>query len=199
MEIKAFLEELEQDARVRFIPVILDDSAKILIETLNEINAKSILEIGTAIGYSGIMMLDARKNATLDTIEINSERYAEAQNNFAKAQVSARVNSFLGDSSNVLQQLKQNKYDFIFLDGAKSDYKTYLPILIDMLTENGVIFADNVFFKGMVLNDAIPRHKVRTMVVNLREFIKLAQNTQLYNTVFLEAGDGIALIKKATK
>ncbi|MEG1645998.1 MAG: O-methyltransferase [Clostridia bacterium] len=199
MEIKAFLEELEQDARVRFIPVILDDSAKILIETLNEINAKSILEIGTAIGYSGIMMLDARKNATLDTIEINSERYAEAQNNFAKAQVSARVNSFLGDSSNVLQQLKQNKYDFIFLDGAKSDYKTYLPILIDMLTENGVIFADNVFFKGMVLNDVVPRHKVRTMVVNLRQFIKLAQNTQLYNTVFLEAGDGIALIKKATK
>lgn len=195
-EFKLMFDEIEKSARERYIPVILDDSKEELINLVRQIKPKRILEIGTAIGYSGSLMLNEEKGAVLDTIELLEERQCEAKANFEKFGVASRVNSYLGDAMEMIPNIIKGKtYDLIFIDGPKSKYKQYLDLVKDNIAVGGYVFCDNVLFRGMVMNGKKPPHKFRTIVVGLRKFLDYIQNNSDFCTEIKEKGDGIAIIK----
>ena len=187
------LEKLEQFAREKFIPVLLDDTRELLINTVTELKPSSILEIGTAIGYSGTLML-LSTDANLTTMELSEDSIAIAENTFKENGVFDRVTQLHGDAKEVLATLS-GKYDFIFLDGPKGQYIRYLPMLINLLNVGGVIFADNVLYKGMVESTEFIPHKKRTIVVNLRKYLNEVTNSDRFDTIVHKIGDGVAISK----
>ena len=189
-------EEIEKSARERYIPVILDDSKEELLQLVKVVQPKRILEIGTAIGYSGSLMLLECKNAILDTIELLEERQKEAALNFEMFGVKERVNSYLGDAMEVLPKvIKNNTYDLVFIDGPKSKYLAYLNLVKSNIAKGGYVFCDNVLFRGMAQSGRKPPHKFRTLVVGLRKFLENIKNNSDFRVEIKEKGDGIAIIK----
>lgn len=189
--------KLESDARSRKIPVMLDDGLKVLIDEVRKIKPLRILEIGTAVGYSGIVMLEnAGADTVLDTIEIDKERHDEALANFKKANVIDRVNQHLGDCIEILPELvRDNQYDIIFIDAAKSKYLDCLKLVSDCVREGGEIIADNVYFRGMVKSHEEPPRKYRALVKALRRFLEYLEESRRYDYEIYESGDGVAVIK----
>jgi len=198
MEFEELLIKLNDEreyARNNYIPIIRDQSAKFLYEFVKKHNFKNILEIGTAIGYSGCIILSAA-DAKLTTIDINKEFLERAKINFSRFGFCERVDIFHGDAWEVINQLlvDNRKFDMIFLDGAKGQYVKYLDVLAKLLELDGVIFADNVLLGGMVESvDKIP-HKKRTMVVNLRKYLELV-NSDNFQSELIRLEDGIAITK----
>ena len=188
-------EDLKKYAKSNFVPIILDDSREFLEKTCKELDAKEILEIGTAIGYSGIILLNSCPKAHLTTIEKNEVSYKKAQETFKLENVEERVTSILGDAGEVIKNLDK-KYDLIFLDGPKGQYIYYLPTLLNLLAEGGTLIADNVYFKGMVMSSEYPKHKHRTIVMNLRKFLNEISTNKCLNTIVYDIGDGISVSKK---
>lgn len=184
-------------ARLNKIPVLLDDSAKFIADTTEKQNPKTILEIGTAIGYSGSIMLYS-SNAILDTIEKNEQSFKIAKQNFEELQLNKRVTQYLGDGLETCKLLRENgkKYDLIFLDGPKGQYIFYLPILLDMLNDDGILICDNVLFRGLVRSTQDVGHKKRAMITKLRKFLNEIETRADLITKVYEIGDGIAVIKK---
>lgn len=198
MEFEKIIEKLENEryyAKNNFVPIIRDKSAKYLYDFVKNNNFKNVLEIGTAIGFSGSIILGAGAE-NLTTIDINLEYLEMAKNTFSKFDFLKNTEIYFGDALKYITQFKNEnrKFDMIFLDGAKGQYVNYLPILSDLLNENGVIFADNVLLHGMVESNEIIPHKKRTMVVNLRKYLKLV-NEYPYETKLLHLEDGIAITK----
>lgn len=195
--LKKNLEEIEYNARKRNIPVILGDSKQVLIDTILSSNPLRILEIGTAIGYSGSVMLAySSDKCVLDTIEIDDDRYNEAVGNFNKFNYTNRVNAYCGDATDILPVIcDRNKYDFVFIDGPKSKYGYYFDIIEKSLKKNAVVFCDNVLFRGMVEGSELPPRKYRTIVLNLRKFMAHICDNDKYDTTIMTCGDGIAIIK----
>lgn len=185
-------------ARQNYIPVLLEDTAKLLFNLVYNLKPASILEIGTAIGYSGTLMLSASSKSKLTTIENLESNYNLALQHFKTENLSDRVELIFNDAYNALVNLEQQnrKFDFIFLDGPKGQYIKYLPIIKNLLTKNGVLIADNVHFKGMVFLEGVIPHKKRTIVVNLRKFIAQIKSDSDFETYELKVGDGIILSKK---
>ena len=198
MEIEQVLEKLYQQkcyARANFIPVIRDKSAVYLYNFVRDNGYKNILEIGTAIGYSGNIILSA--GAThLTTIDINEDFLKRAKNNFEVFDNLDKVTIINKDAKIALKDLleKKQKFDMVFLDGAKGQYIAYLSDLTNLLEKNGVIFADNVLLGGMVESNTIIPHKKRTMVVNLRKYLKVV-GTYPFETELVRLEDGIAITK----
>ena len=188
--------ELEKFARERFIPVMLDDTKELLFETVKKAQPKRILEIGTAIGYSGIIMLTASQNATLNTIELDEQTAALARKNFDEFGVGKRVNIFVGDAREIVRLLT-GSYDFIFLDGPKGQYEVFLPFLTDLLEVGGTLVCDNVLYKGLV--EQIPddkRHKHITVARNMHAFLLDITHNPRYETVLHRIGDGVTVSVK---
>lgn len=190
------LEEMRLFARQSWIPVILDDSLEYIENLLSKKSVKNILEIGTAIGYSAIcfskfLMADGK----IDTIEIDKQRIMLAKANIDMYKLNDKVNIIEGDALTVLPKLNK-KYDFIFIDGPKSHYIEYLPLCLKMLNDDGVIIADNVNYKGMVKGEEKVKHKQRTAVMRLREFIDKVKNYESLNSELVDIGDGILVITK---
>lgn len=189
---------IKHKARVEKIPAIIDDGMEVLLQTVKEIIPHAILEIGTAIGYSAMAMLQAAPyDCYIDTIEIDEQRYFEAIKNFFRANAAEKINCYLGDCLEVLPKIiADKKYDLIFIDAAKSKYLDCLKIVEEHLNDGGVIVADNVYFRGMVLSDEEPPRKYRAIVKNLRKFIEYISDKNKFNTVIYDKGDGVAVIKK---
>lgn len=188
--------QIERSARERYIPVILDEGRDELIALVKRLQPRRILEIGTAIGYSGTLMLLCAKDAVLDTIELLKERQTEALQNFEHFGVAERVNSYLGDANQLLPQvISGNIYDLVFIDGPKSKYGEYLDMVLPSIAKGGYVFCDNVTFRGMVPGDKKPPHKYRTIVVGLRKFLDKIQNNPDFRTEIKQKGDGIAIIE----
>lgn len=190
------LDEIEKSARERHIPVMLDDTKKLLFDTVSRYRPRRILEIGTAIGYSGIVMLSASKNAGLNTIELSEVSAGTARKNFEEYGLLDRVNLFVGDAREIVKMLT-GEYDFIFLDGPKGQYVTFLPYLTDLLSVGGVMVCDNVLYKGLVEN--IPqdkRHKHITVARNMRLFLDELTSSERFKTVLHRVGDGVTVSVK---
>ena len=194
------LKKIEKFARTNFIPVLLSDTAKLLGKVVKLYEPKSILEIGTAIGYSGTIMLKSSKESHLTTIELDEKNYKMAEENFKNFKLTNRVTQLSGDAYNILEELASsfNKYDFIFLDGPKGQYIKYLPIIKRLLNDGGILFADNVLYKGMVRSKEFIPHKKRTIVVNLRRFLDSIQSDIDFACDLMETGDGVMIAKKVT-
>ncbi len=196
MDFNELLENLREFAVQNHVPIIRDKSCEFLLEQIRIKNPKNILEIGTAIGYSGCLMLK-NCNGHLTTIEINENSFNKAKQTFSQADMTERVNLINDDAINVLKTLSENqKFDFIFLDGPKGQYVRYLPYLKQMLEKEGIIFADNVYLHGLVLKEGKIHHKHRAMVNNMRAFLKQIQSDQELETNIYDVEDGIAIIKK---
>ncbi len=185
-------------ARENHIPVLLEDTAKLLFSVVANFKPKNILEIGTAIGYSGTLMLSANKSAKLTTIENFEQNFNLAKTHFENENILKNVTLVFDDAFNAIQNLvnENKKFDFIFLDGPKGQYIKYLPYLKYLLCDGGILFADNVHFKGMVFLEGVIPHRKRTIVVNLRKFLQEIKNDNDFDSVELKIGDGVVIAKK---
>lgn len=196
MELNEILNNLQEEikfAKINYVPIIREKSAEYLYNFVKDNGYQNVLEIGTAIGFSGSIILGAGAK-TLTTIDINKDYLKIAKNTFGKLGFLDKVTMLLGDAKNYIEDLKNQgkKFDMIFLDGAKGQYVNYLPTLAKLLDNNGVIFADNVLLHGMVESeDKIP-HKKRTMVVNLRKYLEKI-NEYPFETRLVRLEDGIAI------
>ncbi len=190
------LEKIKQKAIEEHIPIIMDETLEVIEKYINKNKPNRILEIGTAVGYSAICFSEfLAPNGKIDTIERELDRIKQAKENFEKVGVKDKINLFEGDAVEILPNL-DNKYDMIFIDAAKGKYPFFLEHSIRMLNDNGIIFADNILYKGYVMSD-YNKHKQRTAVRNLREYIKNITENENFNTEILEVGDGLAVsIKK---
>lgn len=191
---KQELEIIKQKALEEHIPIIMDDTLEVVDEILTKLKPKKILEIGTAVGYSAMCFSEYLvEGGKIDTIERDEERIAEAKENIKKVGVEGKINIYEGDAVEILPTLN-DKYDMIFIDAAKGKYPFFLKEALRMLNEGGVILADNILYKGYVMSD-YNKHKQRTAVRNLREYIHDVTNNPNLETEILEVGDGLAITK----
>lgn len=188
------LEKIKQKALEEHIPIIMDDTLEVVANILSKIKPKRILEIGTAVGYSAICFSSYLANdGKIDTIERDSARASEARENIKKVEVEDKIQIYEGDAVEILPTL-QEQYDVVFIDAAKGKYPFFLKEALRMIKPGGIIIADNVLYKGYVMSD-YNKHKQRTAVRNLREYIaEITQNPNL-ETQILEVGDGLAISK----
>ena len=192
---KQELAKIKERALEEHIPIIMDDTLEVIKKELKIFKPNRILEIGTAVGYSAICFSEfLNKNGKIDTIERELDRVNEANKNIKKAGVEQKINIIEGDAVEILPTLNE-KYDMIFIDASKGKYPFFLKESLRLLNTNGIIFADNVLYKGYVLSD-YDKHKQRTAVRNLREFLKELQENKELDTKILEVGDGLAIAKK---
>ena len=176
------------------VPIIMDDTLEVVAKILTEIKPNKILEIGTAVGYSAICFSEyLQENGKIDTIERDAERVKEARENIKKAEVEDKINIYEGDAVEILPTLN-DEYDVVFIDAAKGKYPFFLNQALRMIKQGGVIIADNVLYKGYVMSD-YNKHKQRTAVRNLREYIAEITNNAKLETEILEVGDGLAISK----
>lgn len=189
---KEELLKIKQKALQEHIPIIMDDTLDVIKKKLNNRKIDNLLEIGTAVGYSAICFSEfLSNNGKIDTIERDLDRIAEAKINIKKVEVENKINILEGDAVEILPTLN-NKYDVVFIDAAKGKYPFFLKEALRMIKPNGIIFADNVLYKGYVMSD-YNKHKQRTAVRNLREYIKEITENPYLETEILETGDGLAI------
>lgn len=186
--------EMEEYARENRVPIVTKDVAEYLKFMAKMNKSKNVLEIGSAIGYSGIILGRVAKenNGKLTTIEIKEEMYNLAKENFKKAKLD-NVNLILGDGKEELEKL-DGEYDFIFIDASKGQYKTFFDKSYELLKKDGIIFIDNILFRGFVYKEETPK-RYKTMIKRLREFISYLYKSDL-DFVLQPFGDGIGLVRK---
>lgn len=192
------LNQIKQKALENRIPIIMDDTLEKLEELLKQEKPKKLLEIGTAVGYSAICF-EKYVSERIDTIEQDEERYLEAVENIESLHLNNKINLIKGNAVEILQNMQINsevdKYDFVFIDAAKSKYPIFLEESLRLTTKNAIIVADNVLYKGYVLGD-YNKHKQRTAVRHLREFLQMINENENLESEILEIGDGLAIIRK---
>ena len=185
---------IKENALKEHIPIIMDDTLEVIGKILKTNKPKLILEIGTAVGYSAICFTKyLAEDGRIDTIERDEERIKEAKINIKEMKLEEKIRIYEGDAVDILPTLNE-KYDMVFIDAAKGKYPFFLKEALRMLNKNGIIFADNILYKGYVMSD-YNKHKQRTAVRNLREYIKEVTENENLETEILEVGDGLAISK----
>ena len=192
---KEELLKIKQKALEEHIPIIMDDTLEVIAKILTEKKPEKILEIGTAVGYSAICFSEyLKENGRRDTRERDEQREAEAREKIKKVGVEDKIKLYEGDAVEILPTLNE-KYDVVFIDAAKGKYPFFLEQALRMLKDDGIILADNILYKGYVMSD-YNKHKQRTAVTHLRQYIKETTENPELETQILEVGDGLAISKK---
>lgn len=194
---KGLLKELEEFAEKNNVPIIHPEVAKFLEVIIKTSNTRSILEAGTAIGYSALIFSNAMDNkGKIVTIEKREDMHKIALENIKKAGLESNIKAVLGDASELLPKV-EGKFDMIFLDASKGHYQEFLMSCIDKLNDNGIIISDNVLYKGMVAsNEYVIRRKI-TIVKRMRKYLEYISNHPQLTTSVIPIGDGVALTYKA--
>lgn len=188
------ISEKRKDASVRREPILREKSYELLLETVEKKRPERILEIGTNEGLSAVSMMAVSENSFLTGIEIDEERYAVAQNNFRKFGMSNRAKIFLGDAREIVPLLS-GKYDFIFLDGPKGHYYEFLPYLLSALNVGGILFADNVLYRGYIFSQNAPQ-KHNTIKHCMENFLTAVTTDRNLKTVVFDVEDGVSITEK---
>lgn len=192
------LEKIKKEALEEHIPILMDDTLEEIAKYLNEIRPKTILEIGSAVGYSAICFSKyLSENGYIDTIELDEQRAKKAIENIKNMELDSKINVMVGNAVDILPTIS-TKYDVVFIDAAKGKYPIFLEHALRLTKKNGYIFADNILYKGYVMSD-YNKHKQRTAVTHLREYIKLITENGNLETKILEVGDGLAISKVSKK
>ena len=186
---------LRKEAKQRGEPILRDRSFELLLETVKENSPKSILEIGVNVGLSGIAMLLTDKTAKLTGIEIDEEKIEIAKKNYRTFGVIDRAKIFQGDASEIIPILT-GKYDLIFLDGPKGHYFEYLPHLLSILKVGGILFADNVLFRGYVGDKVKTPHRFNTTKHSMEKFLSAITNDESLSTEIIDIEDGVSITKR---
>lgn len=192
------LDDILEFAQKNNVPILRDESRTILCSVVRKEQPNRILEFGTAVGFSAILMLSSCEVAEIDTIELDAERANMAKINIAKLGFRKRANIINGDALSESEKLIDcgKTYDLIFLDSAKGQYIKLLPNILKLLKSGGTLVADNVLFRGYVEAKEFPK-RFKTIVVRLREFIDYCKNSEEFTDVqILKVEDGILIAKK---
>lgn len=188
--------ELEEFAEKNHVPIIQPEGAKFLEVMVSSNKPKKILELGTAIGYSSILMNKATGGiATIKTIERNEEMVELAKGNIKKYGLDDKIEVLQGDCLEILENLDE-KFDFIFMDAGKGHYNHFLPHCLRLLDDKGIIIADNVLFRGMVASDNLVKRRKITIVRRMRTYLDMVSKDDNLITTVIPMGDGIAITKR---
>lgn len=191
------VEEIRSVAKENYIPIIKRDTENLLKFILKMQNPKSILEIGCAVGYSAIVMLE-NSDADIVTIEKMPERVEEAKKNIKYMNLENRAKIIEGDAGQILESLvyENRKFDLIFMDAAKAQYITWLPMVKALLKDGGMIFSDNCLQEGDLLESSFAiRKRDKTIHKRMREYIYLLLHDEDLESWIFSIGDGVLLSK----
>jgi len=186
---------LRKEALADGEPVLREKSFEILLETIEKKRPNRILEIGVNRGLSGIAMLLKSPTSHLSGIEIDEQKIKIARQNYQDFGVSERAKIFQGDASEIIPILT-GEYDFIFLDGPKGHYFEYLPHLLEVLNKGGILFADNVLFRGYVGENKKAPHRFNTTKHSMENFLNAITSDKKLKTQVLDIEDGISITEK---
>lgn len=189
------LMELRNAYRESGVPTLLTESLNELVLMARIKNPANILELGTATGCSAIALLFACPDAALTTVEKFRKSADEAARNFKTFGVDARITQYVGDAVDIISNLNE-KFDFVFLDCNKSKYKDLLPIIKLKMTTGGVLFADNVLYRGYITGEVKAPHRHNTIKNNMREFLRLISTDKGFITTISDVGDGVSISYK---
>lgn len=189
---KELILEMERYASLNNVPIIELDSIKFIMKYIKLNKVESILEIGTAIGYSAILMANANSFCEITTIEKDEKRYKEAVKNVNKSGLDKRIEVVYNDAMEV--NLSGCKYDLIFIDAAKGQYIKYFDKFSYYLKPGGIIITDNLKFHGLVKNkDKIKSRNIRGIVNKIEKYIEYLKENKEYITKFYDIGDGLSV------
>lgn len=190
------MREIEQYAREHHVPIIKPETAGLLIVLGRLVKPSRILEIGTAIGYSAILLSGIlAEGGRIDTIERDEKMLLKAHENIKKAGLANTIAVIAGEAADVLACLDKT-YDMIFMDAAKGQYPGFLPDCLRMLRCGGLLISDNVLYKGMVTNEELVVRRKKTIVSRMRTYLDSLRENPLLDTSILPVGDGVALSYK---
>ncbi len=202
-DIPAYLQEIEKNALAAEVPVIKRSTQTLLAFFLRMAKPASVLEIGTAVGFSSLLISEyTRENVIIDTIEKVPARIKGAKENFNKYNKENRINLIEGDASEALKSLvaKKKQYGFIFMDAAKGQYMNFVKPVYNLLVTGGLLVTDNVLQDGNILQSryAVTRRD-RTIHGRMRKYLYYLSHSEEWDTIIIPAGDGIAISVKKTK
>ena len=194
----AVIKDIKEYAINNKIPIMQADGIDFLTTFIIKHQIKNVLEIGTAIGYSAIMMSLCSPNIKITTIERDEERYLEAVRNIKKMQLEDRITLIFNDA---LKTRIEEKYDLIFIDAAKAQNIKFFELFERNLNDGGFIITDNMYFHGLVKKSEkeIKSRNVRGIVRKIKDYITFLKDNDNYNTTIYDIGDGIAVSEKKTK
>lgn len=188
------LTSLEKYAKEKKVPIIQKEGLNFLLKIIKENNIKTILEIGTAIGYSAINMAKIDSNISVTTIERNNEMYMQAKQNIKDFKLEDRINLIYGDA---LFTEIEGEYDLIFIDAAKAQYIKFFEKYKKNLNKKGIIITDNLNFHGLAKNpEEIKSKNLKALVKKINLYKEFLKENKDYSTTFYEIGDGIAISKR---
>ena len=188
------MKELEEYARINNIPIMQKDGILYLINYIKENNIKNILEIGSAIGYSSIMMASINSDIRITTIERDKDRYDLAVSNIKKYNLDKQINIIYGDA---VDTDITGMYDLIFIDAAKGKNIFFFEKYKNNLVKGGTIITDNLSFHGLVEDSDLVKTKNQRGIVNkIKDFISFLDNNEEFATEYIPVGDKIAISKR---
>ena len=189
------LKEIKEKALKDRVPIIQDESLKVLLDLIENNNYQEILELGCAIGYSAINMALLNKDIHIDTIEKNEDMYNRALENIKNMNLDKQIDIHYMP----IEEFDTDKiYDFIFVDAAKAQYSRYLEKFLKNLSDDGLMFFDNIAFHGLTNNpEVIKNRNTRSLVRKINQFKDLVSNDERFDIMIDESiGDGILILKR---
>ncbi|MBM0045766.1 O-methyltransferase [Anaerococcus sp. mt242] len=181
--------DLREYAEANNVPIMNVETKEFIKTILISKNPKSILEIGSAIGYSALVF-DKYTKADITTIELDKSTAKKAKENFKK--YNADIKIINDDAQKALDEIHQG-FDFVFIDANKAHYREYFEKTSKLLNDGGIIIADNVLFKGMVLNDDYVDKRMITIVKRLRNYLAYIMDREDFQSTIIPIGDGLTL------
>lgn len=189
--------EMEEYADRNGVPIMEPAGIETMLQLLRIQQPETILEVGTAIGYSALRMASSLPQTKVITLERDEERFERAAEYINRAGMQKRIIQISGDALELEEEVAGHApFDTIFIDAAKGQYKRFFEIYSRYLKPGGMIITDNVLFKGLVYNQEADSRRLRSLVKKIDEFNRWLAANQEYDTVILPIGDGVAVSKK---
>ena len=193
METNEILNEQRIYAMINNVPILRESEVHLFEELLSLYQPTSVLEIGTAIGYSTLLMArQMGEGGHITSIELDTVRHEMAKYYIGQSDYKDNVYLLNGDANEILVNLK-GEYDLVFLDGPKGQYLKQLELIMPLLKEGAVVLADNVLFRGYVRGDKEPPRRFKTITKRLQEYLNFVENKELFNTTIDPLGDGMSV------
>ena len=189
------LDTIEKAALDGRVPIIRRETASLLRTLVAALKPSQILEIGTAVGYSALLMCQTMPRAChITTIEKYEKRIPVARENFKKAGEESRITLLEGDADQLLGQLEEGRFDLVFMDAAKGQYLHWLPFLLKLMPPGGVLISDNVLQDGDIVESrfAVQRRN-RTIHSRMREYLHTLKHMEEFETAVIPIGDGVTI------
>lgn len=198
-ELHNLLAEMKKFGEAEHVPIINENGLRVLEAAVAAKRPKRVLEIGTAIGYSALYIAaNSAAGVEITTLELDPIRAEQARGFWQRSIYNDQIHQLVGDAGQLMLQL-EGQYDLVFIDAAKGQYPDYFRKVYPYLAEDAVVIADNVLFRGYVLDEVPVPRRFRTIVKRLREYIGLVTESEEFITEIHRDGDGLAVSQRRKK